>query len=320
MDHGRKYPVFWIPHIDGVPFRKLGDEYALSGKQMFLKVKKEIESVPDNFSLTKTLCDPSRFCGILILDGKYIAVKGFADKIPFIYGIDYLSHDIPLGDLYVAEDEMSFSVFFGKLKQLGYPLRALVADDRGGLKNALLKVFPHARLQLCHNHYLENLRKALNVRTEKRYQHFFNSLQRHVFLDAKNQQQAVEGLRHVWNRRTRNKPFLTNILAGINKRREDLFTFQEIPDCPSTTNIIESYNSHLNGRLKTIKGFQGFDSARRWLSAYLIRRRTKTLTDCKGKFKPLNKHASLELSIKKQVLWPDNLTNLGIERIKYFEN
>lgn len=320
VNHGRKYPVFWIPHIDGVPFRKLGDEYALSGKQIFLKVKKEMASLPDNFSLTQILCDPSRFCGILILDGKYIAVKGFADKIPFIYGIDYLTHDIPLGDLCVAEDELSFSVFFGKLKQLGYPLRAVVADDRKGLKNALNKVFPHARLQLCHNHYLENLRQSLKVRTEKKYQHFFHSLHRHVFLDVQNQQQVVEGLRHVWNKRTRNKILLTNILTAINQRRADLFAYQEVPDCPNTTNIIESYNSHLNGRLKTIKGFESFDSARRWLSAYLIRRRTKTLTDCKGKFKPLNKHASLELTIKKQARWPDNLTNLGIKRMKYFES
>lgn len=303
-----------------MPFRKLGDEYALSGKQMFLKVKKEIDSIPENTLLTKTLCDPGRFCGLLILDGKYIAVKGFGDKIPFIYGIDYLTHDIPLGDLFAAEDELSFSVFFGKLKQLGYQLRVVVADDRGGVKNALTKVFPHARLQLCHNHYLENLRQALNVRTEKKYQHFFNSLTRHVFLDAKNQQQVVEGLRHVWNHRTRNKPVLTNILAAINQRREDLFAYREIPDCPKTTNIIESYNSHLHGRLKTIKGFESFDSARHWLNAYLIRRRTKPLTDCKGKFKPLNKHASLEFTIKKQARWPDSLTNLGIKKIKYFEN
>lgn len=312
--------MFWVPHIDGVPFRKLGDEYGLSGKQMFLKVKKEIRSLPDNIFLTQALCDPARFCGILIMDGKYVAVKGFTDKIPFIYGIDYLTHDIPLGDLFVTEDELSFSVFFGKLKQLGYQLRVVVADDRGGLKAALLKVFPHARLQLCHNHYLENLRTALNIRTKERYQKFFYSLQRYVFLDAKNQQQAVEGLRLVWQNHARRSHKLQNILIAINKRREDLLAYLEIPNCPNTTNIIESYNSHLNGRLKTIKGFESFDSARCWLSAYLVRRRTKTLTDCKGKFKHLNKHASLELTIKKQARWPDALTNLGIEKIKYFEN
>lgn len=246
-------------------------------------------------------------------------MKGFADKIPFVYGIDYLTHDIPLGDLCVAEDEMSFSVFFSKLKQLGYQLRVAVADDRGGLKSGLLKVFPHARLQLCHNHYLENLRTALNVRSEKRYQNFFYSLQRYVFLDAKNQQQAVEGLRLVWQKHARRSHKLQNILMAVNRRREDLFAYLEIKDCPNTTNIIESYNSHLQGRLKTIKGFKGFESAKTWLNAYLIRRRTKQLTDCQGKFKHLNKHASLELTIKKQARWPDSLTNLGVEKVKYWE-
>ena len=306
--------------MDGVPFRKLGDEHALSGKQMFLRVKKEIESLPENFSLTRALCNPDRFCGILAMDGKYVAVKGFDEKIPFLYGIDYLTHDIPFGDLCIVEDELSFSVFFGKLKQLGYQVRVAVADDRKGLKPALLKVFPHARLQLCHNHFLENLRRLLNVRTEERYQKFFYSLQQYVFLDAKNQQQAVEGLRLVWQIHARRSRKLQNILMAVNRRREDLFAYQEIPNCPNTTNIIESYNSHLQGRLKTIKGFQGFDSARRWLNAYLVRRRTKTLTDCKGKFKHLNKHASLELSIKKQAQWPDSLTNLGIKRTQYWEN
>jgi transposase-like protein len=221
--------------------------------------------------------------------------------------------------LYAAEDEMSFSVFFGRLKQLGYQLRAVVADDRGGLKTALLKVFPHARLQLCHKHYLENFRTNLNIRTRERYQKFFYSLQRHLLLDAKNQQQAVEGLRLIWQKHARQSRKLQNILMAINQRREDLFTYWEIKDCPNTTNIIESYNSHLNGRLKTIKGFQRFDSAKRWLNAYLVRRRTKTLTDCKDKFKHLNSHASLELTIKKQAKWPDILTNLGIKKIKYWK-
>lgn len=278
----------------------------------------ELNRLPGNEVLTKEFCDPSRFCGILILDGKYVAVKGFTDKIPFIYGIDYLTHDIPLGDLFVAEDELSFSVFFGRLKHLGYPLRAVVADDRGGLKKALLKVFPHARLQLCQNHYLENLRTALNVRTKERYQNFFYSLQRHLFLDAKNQQQVVEGLRLVWQNHARRSHKLQNILMAINNRREDLFSYWEIKDCPNTTNIIESYNSHLQGRLKAIKGFESFDSARRWLNAYLVRRRTKALTDCQGKFKHLNKHASLELTIKKQAQWPDSLTKLDINKIKYW--
>lgn len=302
-----------------MPFRKLGDENSLSGKQVFLRVSKEIDQLPWNYALTKTLCDSKRFSRILIIDGKYVAVRGFAAKIPFFYGIDYLTHDIPHGVLFPAEDEMAFSQFFGKLKDLDYEPDIVVADDRAGLKQALHKVFPYARLQLCHNHYLENLRQDLKVRTDDRYEHFFNSLRFHVFLNAKNDQEVTDGLRLVWQERTGDKAMLKNILLQIHDRRTELFNYFKVKNCPNNTNLIELYNSHLNGRLKTIKGFQGFESARRWLNAYLIRRRTKPLTDCEGKFKHLNKHPSLELTIKKQAAWPDILTKLGIHKINFFE-
>lgn len=311
--------MLWIEHIDGVPFRKLGDENHLSGKQAFLRVERELDQLPQNFPLTKQLCDSKRFCGILILDGKYVAVKGFNQKIPFIYGIDYLTHDIPYGDLYVAEDEMAFSDFFQKLHALGYDLKIVVADDRAGLKQALYKVFPYARLQLCHNHYLENIRQRLKVRTEAKYQNFFNSLQLHVFLEGKDEQKIIQGLMHIFHNRTEGKRMLQNIVTAIKARQDDLFNYLRIKDCPSNTNLIELYNSHLNGRLKTIKGFQDIQSARRWLNAYLIRRRSKPLTDCEQKFKHLNKHSSLQFTIKKQAPWPDILTKLGINKINFYE-
>ena len=251
------------------------------------------------------------------MDGKYVAVKGYENKIPFIYGIDYLTHDIPLGGLYPAEDEMAFVSFLTQFKSLGYYPRAVVADDRAGLKQGLFRVFPRARLQLCHTHYLENIRGLLHVRTEEQYQDFFYALRR-IFRKARNEEQVLLELKFL-REKTKNR-LLLNILSDVQNRKDDLFAFRQVQGCPSSTNMIEAYNSHLNGRLKTIKGFESFDSARRWLSAYLVRRRTKALTDCKGKFKSLNKHASLELTIKKQASWPDILTKLGIEKVKYFEN
>ena len=125
-----------------MPFRKLGNENNLSGKQTFLRIKKDLGQLWANDQLTKTLCDPNRFSSILILDGKYVGVKGFNQKIPFIYGIDYLTHDIPLGDLFTSEDEMAFSVFFGRLKALGYFPKVVVADDRAGLKHFELRNAP----------------------------------------------------------------------------------------------------------------------------------------------------------------------------------
>ena len=129
----------------------------------------------------------------------------------------------------------------------------------------------------------------------------------------------TEGLMHVFHNRTEGKRMLQNIVTKIKARQEDLFNYFRFKDCPNTTNIIESYNSHFQARLKSIRSFQSFESARKWLNAYIIRRRTKKFTDCKKKFKHLNGHAALELTIKKQAAWPEVLKDLGINRVTYFD-
>jgi transposase-like protein len=249
------------------------------------------------------------FCRILIIDGKYVAVKGYEAKIPFIYGIDYLTHDIPHGDLFTVEDEAAFSQFLTKLKDIGYVPRVVIADDRQGLKQALNKVFPYCKLQLCHVHFVENIRQLLNIRTDERYHHFFNSLVAHVF-KVKKEDKIIKGLTHVFYKRTYGNRNLQNIVTSIKHRQTELFNYLQIKNCPNNTNLIELYNSHLQARLKSIKGFQSFESAQRWLNGYLIRRRTKPLTDCKTKFKKLNGFASLQFTISNPTLWPTNISGI----------
>ncbi len=220
--HNPEGPPLWIQHLDGTPFRKLGDQQGYSaGKQVFLKVSEEINQLPWNWQLTKDLSDPKRFCGILVIDGKYIKVQGFGQKIPFVYCLDYLSHDILHGDLFPAEDEATFSQFFQKLYDLNYDLKIVVVDDRAGLKQALNKVFPYAKLQLCQNHYLENIRILLNFRSDEKYHHFFNSLVEHVFEAPADQ--LTQGLMHVYHNQTDGKRMLQNIVTTIKAREEDLF-------------------------------------------------------------------------------------------------
>lgn len=307
----------WIEHVDGVPFRKLGNEQSLSGKQTYLRVAKELVQLPDNTKLTHDLCDMRRYSGILVLDGKYIKVKG-TKAIPFLWGLDYLTHDPLIGKLTRAEDTPAFRNIFFSLKDMKYPLRVVVVDDRAGISEALKEAFPWAKIQLCHVHYLENIRKALTIRTNEYHQHFFNSLRLHVFLEPKTIDEVLKGLKHVKDNRCENNQLRLNIVSEIYHRVDALFTYLSFPNCPNNTNLIELYNSHLNARVKSIKGFSSLLHAQVWLNAYMIRRRTKQLTDCEGRFKPLNGHASLESSIKKQAQWPDILTTLGIKPVTYF--
>jgi transposase-like protein len=305
-----KQTRLWVQHIDGLAFRKLGAELGLSGKQVFVRVEKEINRLPDNLSITKDLTNKNKFSGILIVDGKFVKVKGHNKKIPFIFGIDYTTHDIVHDLLTTAEDTLWFERFFRELKEAGYPLKIVVSDERAGVKTACLRHFPRARFQLCTNHYLENIRQLLNIRTQDTYQHFFNSLRLHVFTEPRSIEQAMQGLMHVRDTHTQNNPTLLNIIMDIYTRQNTLLAYHEIPQCPNNTNLIELYNSHLNGRLKTIKGFQSFTSAERWLNAYILRRRTKVFTDCETKFKHLNNHSSLEQTIHSTELLTQLLAEL----------
>ena len=302
--HGRRRPVFWIPHIDGVPFRKLGDEFKLSGTEAYNITMSEFNQLPDNTDLTVKYCDPKKFSGILVLDGKFVKVAGYKNRIPFIYGIDYLTHDIPVGLLAKSESHLAFTEIFERLKKCNYPLKIVVCDDRLTVGTALKKAYPFAKIQLCQNHYLENIRRFINFRTDEKYHHFFASLQLHVFQDPLQGYQIIEALRYMLDTYGKDDEKVKAIINDINNRKEVLFQYAAIPNCPKDTNLVELYNSHMQARLKSIKGFQNFQAAKRWLNAYLIRRRTKTLTDCEYHFKHLNGFPSLFWTIKEGMNWP----------------
>lgn len=312
VDHRKKADVLWIPHIDGIPFRKLGNEVGLSGKQTYLRVFKELLTLPDNTEMTKQLCTYTS--GILIIDGKYIKVRGFKHKIPFIYCIDYETHDILFGILTASEDERAFLQIFSTLKQLKYPLKIVVADDRSTLSIALKQVFPGVPLQLCLNHYLENIRVLLHIRTDVTHRYFFNSLKKHVFDEYVDDEGLDTALHHILTQRCEGYQVREAIVMDIHKRRTVLFAYMSVANCPNNTNLIELFNSHFNARLKSLKGFKNLEHATLWLNGLLLRRRTKPFTDCSPKFKHLNGKCSLQMSIKKQAEWPDILGLKAPER------
>jgi len=64
INYSAPTPLLWIEHIDGVGFRRLGDENGLSGSQTYARVIAEMDQLPQNDFLTQTLCDPKRFSGI----------------------------------------------------------------------------------------------------------------------------------------------------------------------------------------------------------------------------------------------------------------
>lgn len=239
----------------------------------------------------------SSWSGILCLDGKYVSVRGYPKKIPFIYVVDYDTHDIPVSLLSLQESASSYREIFSMLKKINYPLKLVVGDDHGAIKMALAIEFPRTPFQLCQTHYLENVRQLLKIRTEDLHRHFFSGLTT-MFKRGLTYEKRMDILSSLktdyWI-----TSILRQVISDIYNRYDELFAYEKLKEyAPHSNNLIESFNSHLNGRLKTIKGFESLENAKLWLNAWALRRRTKPFTDCELHFKELNGKTSLEMSMK----------------------
>jgi hypothetical protein len=115
------------------------------------------------------------------VDGKYISVKGYAEKIPLLWGIDYRTHDLPVCLLAPSESYEAWCQFFTKLKNTSYPLVTVTCDDNEAIRQASQYVYHGCLTQLCHVHFLGNIRRALNVRSDETYEDFVADLEEHVF-------------------------------------------------------------------------------------------------------------------------------------------
>ena len=281
-------------------FRSLGDQYGLNASTVYRRVRKYLENLPHCADVTRKYC--SKYCGVLEVDGKFVKVKGYERKIPVVYGIDYQTHDIPTYKLASSEGYQTCLKFFSSLKLLDYPLLALVADDNMNIKQAGQFVYPSLAFQLCQRHFKQNIKLTLNLTQNPHYQPFFSRI-----IDLFSMKRSPEDFnrfaKNIYNQ-YRQDSLCLNIMLDIHQKRDELLGFRGVKRVPVTTNLIECFNSHLQGRLKTIKGFESFRHADLWLNAYFLRRRTKKFTDCRGKFRRLNGKTSLFQSKKSGVDLP----------------
>ena len=192
---------------------------------------------------------------------------------------------------------------FSDLKSINYPLKYLVCDDNNNIKLAAIDIYPDVVIQTCTKHFLESIRDTLNTKTCNKYLPFVIDVES-IFTLRLASWELVWKIQDIYNKYN-NDPKTMFWMSEIIRRKEELTNYHMFIDAPNTTNLIEVYNSHLEGRLKTIKGFESFHSARRWLNAYIIKRRLSEFTECGKKFKHLNGHKSLEKTLKNNQKLPD---------------
>lgn len=284
-------------HLEGLSFRALSRKYGLSIGNCHNKVIRELENLPHVADITREYC--TKFSRILLVDGTYIGINSYDRKIPVIYGIDYLTHDIPTFKLARSESYQACREFFVSCNLNGYPLSILVCDDNRNIYEGCRGVYTNAPHQLCHNHFKESIKLSLGLNTlDKTHQEFYLDLKTILGIKRSNEDFNNRASKLLSKYSYCDK--YTSILLNINQRQNELTAYHLFRGTPITTNLIESYNKQLKARLKSICYFEDFHHAKLWLNAYFLYRRVKKFTDCKSPFFRLNGHCSLEITLSKQ--------------------
>ncbi len=289
-----------VQHLSGISFRGLSELHGCGTATAYRKVKAGLEELPTCIDVTRWYCQ--KFQGVLLVDGKYITVKKQDRKIPVLYGVDYASHDIPHYRLTRAEDYANCKKFFESLKLTSYPLQAVVCDDNTNIYTAAQFVFPNVTIQLCHVHFLRNVKFALDLETNQYHQLFYPLLSK--LLVEKRSKDDFEKKAANLVRQFSKDEMCSGILIELARKQPLLQGYLQHKGTPTTTNLIESMNSHLEARVKPLKGFESFKHADLWLNGFFLKRRTKKWTDCAGKFRRLNGKTSLEITQKPGIELP----------------
>lgn len=289
-------------HLDGLSFRTLARKHHISPMKAWRICNEELKKLPNNNQFTFTYCN--RFSNIYLFDGKYFNVAGESSDWVFLWGIDYLRHDIPVFTLAPSESYHAWAKLFSYFRIINHYPQLVVCDDNTNLKMAARIKFPGVKIQTCYNHFKENIRRELRTRSDETYQDFMRRIEK--VLDSSNKISDENFM--IWmSHLVRNysaDPVCLSIIANISRYKHELFGYRGISQAPLTTNLIEGMNGHLEKRLFSLQSFQSVTHAKLWFNGYVLKRRHMKFTDCRGKFKHLNGKTGVEMTQKLGIVIP----------------
>lgn len=131
-------------HLDGLSLQKIAAKYGIAKSNAWKICNQELKKLPKNNEFTKMYC--SRSSNIHIPDGKYLNVKGYQRKIPLLWGVDYITHDIPVFLLAKNESFSTWGAYSQMIRILNLIPMLVVCDDHGALKVAARVKFPRAKI------------------------------------------------------------------------------------------------------------------------------------------------------------------------------
>ena len=124
--------------------------------------------------------------------------------------------------------------------------------------------FPAVKIQTCFNHFRENIRRDLRIRSDNTYKDFMRRIEG-VF-DAKYNDGALNKKLYLLYQNYHHDPVCLSVLLNIEKYKGELLGYRNIHQAPVTTNLIEGMNAHLESRLVSLRSFQSVNHAKLWFN------------------------------------------------------
>jgi hypothetical protein len=287
-------------HLDGFSFRTLARKYDISPMNAWRICEEELKKLPDNNQFTFQYCN--RFSQILVCDGKYFNVASQPYDWVLLWGFDYFRHDIPVILVAPAESYASWAKFFTYFRIINNYPRLVVCDDNVNEKMAARAKLPGVKIQACYNHFKENIRRTLKIRSDETYRTFMHRVE-DVFVGKRADEDRNKRLFSLFQE-YQSDPACVAVLMNIQKYSPELLAYRGIPAAPTTSNIIEGMNSHIEARLHSLRSFQSPTHAKLWFNGFILKRRFTPFTDCRGKFKHLNGKSGVQMTKKPELVLP----------------
>jgi len=238
--------------------------------------------------------------------GKYFNVASDKYDWVLLWGVDYLRHDIPVFTLAPSENYQSWSKFFFHFKLINHHPQLMVCDDNYNLKLAARKHFPAVKIQTCYNHFKENIRRDLKIRSDKtnQYRNFMMRIESVLNSSNKISNDTFNHWMFCLYRDYSQDPVCLSVLTNIERYKTELLAYRNIHQAPLTTNLIEGLNGHLEARLQKLRSFQSIEYARLWFNGYVLKRRFTKFTDCRLRFRYLRGKRGVDQTKKERVILP----------------
>ena len=233
------------------------------------------------------------------------------NKKVWLCGIDCGTGDLPHYELADEETMIDLVLFFRQLKNIGYPLKALVSDGNEEIIRAARLVYGSGFFhQLCTRHFIEGLKRKAREngwdadRDTNRLIYFIQ-----LVIEAGTIESSAERLAELKRWRTFGAG-QRELLKMFYDRLDELTTHLQHQETsiPHTTNEIENLFRQLNLRLKSWGIFGSYRHARGYLKTWALWRRCTPFTDCRGVRKTRNGQFPLQLACRKKLVDIDFLS------------